>query len=328
MKALVVGMGSMGRRRARLLKQFFAADVCGVDMNEQRREQATKELEIICFADIDEAIKQFKPECALVCTSPLSHSKIITQLLERKLNVFTEINLVSDGYERNVELAEKNGLTLFLSSTQIYRRELAYVTGRVELYDRPLRYRYRVGQYLPDWHPWENFKDFFVGDSRTNGCREIMAIEFPWLERAFGYIEGADAQAASLTSLDLGCPDTYFINLYHEGGTVGQIMVDVVSRKPIRSLEVTGEELCITWNGTPDSLYDYDLRNKIDRKVDTYQGVINDPRYSANIVENAYVDELAAFIKALNGEEPVRRTFDEDAAMLDVIDAIEGECEL
>ena len=34
-----------------------------------------------------------------------------------------------------------------------------------------------LGQYLPDWHPWESYKSFFVSNKKTNGCRELFAIE-------------------------------------------------------------------------------------------------------------------------------------------------------
>lgn len=324
MKALIVGMGSMGRRRARLLTRFFGAEVRGVDAREERREQALCELGVKCYESIDAALAEFSPDCALVCTSPLSHADIITELLEKNLNVFTEINLVSDGYERNAALAREKELVLFLSSTQLYRRELAWVRGRVAEARRPLRYRYRVGQYLPDWHPWESFKDFFVGDKRTNGCREIMAIELPWLERAFGKITSAAASAATLTDLKLGCPDSYFITLAHEGVAEGQLFIDVVSRKAARSLEIVGEDIYTAWNGSPDGLLDYDIRNKADVKIDLYESIERDGRYAENIVENAYVDELAAFIEALGGGKPACHTFEDDARLLGVIDEIEG----
>ena len=48
-------------------------------------------------------------------------------------------------------------------------------------FSRPVNYIYHIGQYLPDWHPWENYKNFFVGDKRTGGVREIFGIDLPWL---------------------------------------------------------------------------------------------------------------------------------------------------
>ena len=52
----------------------------------------------------------------MVCTAPLTHAGIITELLQNGLPVFTELNLVPDGYEENIALAKEKGLPLFLSS--------------------------------------------------------------------------------------------------------------------------------------------------------------------------------------------------------------------
>lgn len=325
MKGLVVGLGSMGKRRIRLMKGFFKdVELCGVDSNEARRAEACGLFSIECYSSIEEAVKAFSPETAFVCTSPLSHAAIIRELLSYSLNVFTEINLVNDGYEENVRTAKEKGVTLFLSSTPLYRRETQFIEKAVKETSGALCYRYHVGQYLPDWHPWENYKDFFVGDKRTNGCREIFAIELPWLESAFGKVIKTESVSLKQTSLSIDYPDSYLVTLTHESGVIGQLAVNVVSRKAIRDLEVIGEKLYLKWNGTPKGLLVYDFDKKEDRYIDTYESVTKDSRYAENIIENAYVDELAAFFDTLSGKDTRRHSFENDARMLGVIDEIEG----
>ncbi|NLC79348.1 MAG: Gfo/Idh/MocA family oxidoreductase [Ruminococcaceae bacterium] len=325
MRGLVVGLGSMGKRRVRLITGFFeGAELCGVDSSAARRKEASELFSIECFPSIKEAVEAFSPEAAFVCTSPLSHAVIIKELLSYNLNVFTEINLVSDGYEENVRTAKEKGLTLFLSSTPLYRRETQFIEKTVKETKGALCYRYHVGQYLPDWHPWENYKDFFVGDRRTNGCREIFAIELPWLESAFGRVVKAESVSLKQTELSIDYPDSYLVTLTHESGAVGQFAVNVVSRKAVRDLEVIGENLYLKWNGTPKGLCVYDIESKTDKLIDTYESVTKDTRYAENIIENAYVDELAAFFDILSGKPARRHSFEEDAAMLGVIDKIEG----
>ena len=52
MKVLIVGMGSMGKRRARLLKGMLPdVELCGVDASEQRCKEA-QELGIRPFSDL------------------------------------------------------------------------------------------------------------------------------------------------------------------------------------------------------------------------------------------------------------------------------------
>ena len=324
-KGVVVGLGSMGKRRIRLIQDFFEGwTLCGVDSNPERRQQAARQFGISVYPSLEEAFREFLPEAGFVCTSPLSHAEIIRELLEHDLSVFTEINLVSDGYAENTALAQKKGKVLFLSSTPLYRRETRWITQRVAQEREPLVYRYHVGQYLPDWHPWENYQNFFVGDRRTNGCREIFGIELPWLTAAFGEIQEIHACKTRQTRLGLDYPDSYLVTLLHAGGTMGQLAVNVVSRKAVRDLEVVGEQLYLHWGGTPDSLCYFDVETQKDVAVNLYETVEHDNRYAANIVENAYVDELAAFFDTLEGRPAQRHGFAQDEILLDWIDRIES----
>ena len=327
MRGIVVGLGSMGKRRIRLMRQFFdSVELCGVDSNPERREQAKELFGIPCFAGLEEALREFGADCGFVCTSPLSHAAIIRSMLQAGLNVFTEINLVADDYAENTALAAQKGLLLFLSSTPLYRRETGYIREAVAQAGCPLVYRYHVGQYLPDWHPWENYRDFFVGDRRTGGCREIFGIELPWLCDAFGEIESLlQVSALRQTSLAIDYPDSWLVTVRHSGGTIGQLAVNVVSRKAVRDLEIVGEKLYLRWGGTPSSLSVYDYEQGQDRAVNTYESVQHDSRYAENIVENAYVDELAAFFDSLAGKPARRHTFERDGELLALIDRIEAE---
>ena len=206
MKALIVGLGSMGKRRIRLLKGIDpTVEIIGVDMTEERRNQV-EEMGHKTYSSIAEAAKE-NPDVAFVCTAPLSHYVIIKELLENKINTFTELNLVKDGYEELMALAKENDTILFLSSTMLYRGELNFIMNEINNFDKPVTYIYHIGQYLPDWHPWESYKNFFVSNKRTNGCREIFGIEMPWIIQAFGPVTDVYSVSDKLTDLDIDFPD-------------------------------------------------------------------------------------------------------------------------
>ncbi|HIW54638.1 MAG TPA: Gfo/Idh/MocA family oxidoreductase [Candidatus Ruthenibacterium merdigallinarum] len=323
MNVLIVGLGSMGKRRARLTARLRKdAKLFGVDKAESRRAEA-KALGVEAFADLDEALAAAKPDAALVCTAPLSHAAIIDRLLDADVPVFTELNLVADGYAALTAKAREKGLALFLSSTMLYRAETQYIKREVQAFAKPVNYVYHIGQYLPDWHPWENYKNFFVGDRRTGGVREIFAIDLPWLVDAFGPVRHVYAERDKLSGLAIDYPDSCFAVLRHENGTKGVLAVDVVSPKAVRNFEVFGEGLHLFWEGNPRSLYRYDAEKKEKIAVDTYGSFEHDGRYSDNIVENAYVDELANFFDVLAGRAQPRWDFARDEAVLRLIDRIE-----
>ncbi len=326
MKALVIGLGSMGRRRAKLLKDFAEIDtIIGIDLNDERKKLLRKELEIEIASTISEACEKYNPDIAFVSTSPLSHAQIIKECLQKDMHVFTELNLISDMYEDNVELAKKKGLILFLSSTFMYRKEIEYVKNAIRENNCIYTYMYHVGQYLPDWHPWENYHEYFVGDKRTNGCRELMAIELPWIEDTLGKIKQINTFSKKISSLSINFPDTYQLMIEHENGNSGLVTIDLVSRKAVRRLEISGEELYITWDGTPNSLILFDKDTKENKKISVYDEILRFKNYEEFIVENAYRSEIDDFIRIVEGKnKKARYSFEKDKEILKLIDEIEG----
>lgn len=326
MYLLLIGLGSMGKRRARLAKGIDAAiQITGVDTAEPRRAEALS-LGLIdaAFDGIPAALAAGgieKYDAALVCTAPLAHAAIIGQLLDAGLPVFTELNLVSDGYAENIAKAKEKGLPLFLSSTMLYRRETQYIKQKAAEYGKPMQYIYHIGQYLPDWHPWENYKNFFVGEARTGGVREILGIDLPWLLDAFGPWRQASCEVHTVSGLGLPYPDTATLLLRHANGTQGVLVADVVSPKAVRNFECFGDGVHLFWEGNPKALYEFRGGDKC--FVDTYGQFEHDPRYSDNIVENAYVDELLNFFGVLRGKEQPRWSFEKDLAVIDLMDAVQ-----
>lgn len=325
MRVVVIGLGSMGKRRIRLIHKYRGTiQIVGVDNNEERRKVCENEYEIETFNSLTEAVDTINIDCAFVCTSPLSHSEIITQCLNYGLHVFTELNLVDDGYDKNILLARQKGLILFMSSTFLYREEIKKISILSKQTDCMLNYTYHIGQYLPDWHPWENYKDFFVGNKRSNGCREIFAIELPWLVDIFGDIVKVDVIKSKISNLNIDYNDNYLLLIQHKNGHKGTLAVDVVSRKAVRNLEIYGEKLYIHWDGSPKGLYVYDFEAKKDVNIHLYEEIDQLNDYSSFVVENAYLNEVISFFEAVTEGKIPAYSFEKDKDILKIIDRIEA----
>lgn len=324
MNILVIGLGSMGKRRIRLVHQLYPQyAIIGVDGNEERRREVTKLGISKVYDRIEAVLEENEINAAFVCTSPLAHKHIILQLLKQDIHVFTELNLVTDGYQEIINHQNQETIA-FLSSTLLYRKDIEYVKKRVE--NQTVNYMYHSGQYLPDWHPWENYKNFFVGDKRTNGCREILAIDLPWIVQCFGKIIDFHVVKSKMTSLDINYDDNYMISIQHENGSKGCFFADVVSRKATRKLEVFSEQLHIFWEGTPQSLYEYDINSKIMQQIETYESINKDNSYCDNIIENAYMEEIKTFFESIkSGKDISIYDFRDDNEILNLINRIEEE---
>lgn len=320
---LVIGYGSMGRRRIRLAGELLSdvKYIC-VDNNEKRQIQARDDGHI-AVSSLDKGL-EFSPDAAFVCTSPGYHAEIILKLISAGVHVFTELNLTSDRYDLIEETAKKKGTVVFVSSTLIYKRQMEIFKAAVLEQNKPLTYIYHVGQYLPDWHPWESYKDFFIGKKETNGIREILAIQLPWIVDTFGKVKDIKVIKQNCTTLDIDFPDSVILNIVHENGCIGSFVADVTSRKAVTRLEIFGEDIHLFWDGHNDDLKTLNLETKELKDISVYAIEQHIEGYSDNIAEEPYKDEIKEFIGAITGKK-VRYGLEQDTYVLSLIDKIENE---
>lgn len=319
MRIVVIGLGSMGKRRIRLIKEVYPGHkIIGIDGRPDRRKEANGLFNIECVDSINGIDTA---DCAFICTSPLSHNNLIHDCLFKGWHVFTELNLLPDGYQDNMALSKEMNKTLFLSSTFFYREEIRYIRERVTK-DKKWNYVYHIGQYLPDWHPWENYKDFFLGDKRTNGCREIMAIELPWITGTFGEVQSVNVLSDKLTDLNIDYNDNFMIQIRHKNGSKGSLIVDVVSPAAVRKLEIYSEGAYLAWNGTPDSVTEFDSVSKRLVPVSLIEQDEHMEGYSSFVVENAYKNEIREFFDVVEGTALAKYGFEQDLEVLKLIDMI------
>lgn len=323
MKVLVIGYGSMGRRRIRLLGELLDhAEIHCVDSNSERRQQAAQS-GIRVYDSLDMALEQ-RFDLAFVCTSPGHHAEIILKLIEKGISVFTELNLTNDKYEDMIREAKAKDVNIFMSSTLLYNKQIEKIGDIVKKATKPLNYVYHVGQYLPDWHPWESYKDFFIGKKETNGVRELYAVQLPWIVDVFGKIESVTAYSQRCTDLEIDFPDCVTAFFRHKNGHMGTFVVDVVSRKATTYLEIIGEELHIFWGGHNDDLFFYDTDSSTMQQFQGYEGVEHVDGYADNIIENPYKDEIKDFLSMVADKKKPKYSLEKDGYVLSIIDKIEG----
>ena len=314
----------MGKRRIRLLQQHYSeVNILGVDISENRRQEAYDRFGIATFTMLEET-QNTDINCAFICSAPLTHRTKISECLTAGLHVFSELNLVSEGYLENIRLAEAVNKVLFMSSTFLYRGDVRFLIDQIKQNNTMFSYTYHIGQYLSDWHPWESFHDYFVGEKRTGGCREIFAIEIPWILRAFGEIVDLSVHRYNISSLNIPYPDTIMVTVKHKNGSVGQILVDVVTRFPVRHFEAFSETLQLEWRGKPEEVWitkpDFSDMTKVFVK-----GVAQrENGYRDFIVEDAYYMEIRAFFDTIQGKYKPDYTFHDDLRTLQLVDSIMG----
>ena len=318
MKFLVIGLGSMGKRRVRCLQALGFGDVLGVDPREDRRQEAARLYGIGTAAAVEPA-RLAGVDAVIVSTPPDRHLEYLRAAVAAGKPVFVEASVLATGLAEVDAEARARGIVVAPSCTLRFHPGIRDVARIVEsgALGRMTNFSYHSGQYLPDWHPWERVADYYVGNPETGGAREIVPFELTWLTDVFGW--PMSVLGAHGASMDVGAPidDTYVVTLKYPRA-LGVLIVDVVARAAVRKLLVNLERGQIAWDWAENAVrvYEADAGRWITYGLPEPQAAAG---YNKNIAEQMYVDEVAAFVDAASGGAPFPNTLEDDIRVLQLL---------
>ena len=179
MKFLVVGLGSMGKRRIRCLKKLNYKNIAGFDLREDRRDEVVDKYSIKTFKDIDDAINQFSPDAFIISVPPDVHHTYMELAINNNINFFVEASVVDTSMENIIKSLDKKSIVGIPSATMLFHPGIILIKDIIKKnkYGKITNLVYHSGQYLPDWHTYESVSDFYVSNPITGGCREIVPFE-------------------------------------------------------------------------------------------------------------------------------------------------------
>ena len=317
MKFLVVGLGSMGKRRIRNLQRLGERDIVAFDPRADRRAEALEKYGVPASDDW-QALRDSRADAWIISTPPDTHIDYGLQAAERGIAFFTEANVTDPRAPQLIALLDKDGLVGCPSCTMRYYAGPRKIKELVQsgAIGRPLLFTYQCGQYLSDWHPWESYKDFYVSKRATGACREIVPFELAWLADVFGPVARLSCMKDKVSDLDADIDDVYQLLLRHSNGAIGHLCVDVVARPAVRMFRANGSEGTIEWDHGANQIRLWRAAAGKWETIDLAAGTVESGYIHA---EEPYVAEMADFVAAVRGERPWPFSFRDDEAILDLL---------
>lgn len=314
LKFMVVGLGSMGRRRLRNLTYLGFKNIIAAELNEARRKEVEKEFGIQTFSSFDEAILE-NPDAIIISTPPNLHTVFAKKAAELGKPFFIEASVLNDGLDEVNRIAKSKKAIAVPSCTMRFKQSIQKIKELIEAgkIGKPLAFTYHMGQYLPDWHPWEDVSKFYVGKRETGAGREMFCFELEWLTWIFGSLQAVSCMKGKLSEIKADIDDAYAILYKFSSGAVGTVMIDVISRDPVRSLHIMGSEGSITWDWNTSTVRLYDPESKSWSEFKETEKVAQ-PGYWAK--DDMYIEEMKYFVNCATGAEKVSYSLDDDLRIL------------
>lgn len=322
MKFLVIGLGSMGKRRVRCLQALGYTQIVGFDPRADRRDEAVCNYGIETIGTLDGV--DFSVFAAfLISTPPDCHTDYAKLAIDCGKPAFIEASVILEDVK---QIAQHNTNNTFIapSCTLRFHPMIKDITSiiRGNVYGKITNFTYHSGQYLPDWHPWEGVNEFYVGNRPTGGGREIVPFELTWIVDTIGW--PLSAKGVFEKTIDFGAQieDTYAFTLKYED-KVGAMIVDVASRYAVRNLVINLENAQIQWRW--DDGFFRVFEAKTGRWITYHQPEITAAAgYNKNIGEQMYIDEVAHFIGGFMGTHSYPNTIADDIRVLEILEQIEN----
>ncbi len=295
MKFMIAGLGSIGRRHFRNLLVLGERDI----LLYRTQHSSLPDDELAGFqveTDLQAALAH-NPQAVVISNPTALHLDVAIPAAEAGCSILLEkpVSHNLDGIER-LELALQNGGGKMLVGYQFrfhptLRKAAELIqAGRL---GKLLSVQAHWGEYLPDWHPWEDFRKGYSARNDLGGG-VVLTLSHPldYLRFLIGEI-GAIWAFTSSQGLGLAVEDTAEIGLSFESGVVGSLHLDYNQRPPAHHFEIIGTQGSLFWDNSDGSLDVYDADTQ------THENFMPPAGFERN---KLFLDEMSHFLSVLRGE--------------------------
>lgn len=259
MKFLIAGLGSIGRRHFRNLVALGEKDIILL-----RSHHATlPDDELAGYpveTDLKEALRKHKPDAVIVANPTSMHLDVAIPAAEAGCHILLEkpVSHSLDRLDVLKDAAQKSGSKILVGFQFRYHPTLnrARELIRSNALGSILTVHAHWGEYLPQWHPWEDYRQSYAARAELGGG-VIVTLTHPldYLRYLFGDIKSLWSFNGHISPLEVDVEDVAEIGLMFANGAVGGVHVNYFQRPPVHRLEIVGTNGTLRWDNADGILH-------------------------------------------------------------------------
>lgn len=306
MKVLFIGLGSIGSRHLRLLRQMTPCQILHYQSGGKKERPPEAGAGVVLFDDLNEAAIKGKPDFAVISNPTALHAKTALTLAQTGIPFLLE-KPVSHSLEHLTELSAmvQNKKLPVMIGFQLrhhpgFQRLAEFIKGGA--IGRPVSLQGYVGQYLPFWRPETDYRLSYSSKTEMGGgvildlCHEIdVALSI------MGSASRVSCVAGHYSDLETDAEDCAEITLEHGDRKVSHLHLNCIERGYQWWTKVVGTEGSILWD-YGNGFTEVTSANGERRRFEDPKECDRDFLFSA---------QLASWLKLLRGETEAVATLDE-----------------
>ena len=312
MKILIMGLGGIGQRHLRNLRklggnelEILAYDprpnppVLTDQLKVEEGASLEKKYDLRIFPDIEQALAQ-KPQAAFVCNPTSLHVTAAIRAARAGCALFIEKPLSHnlEQVDDLIDLVETRNLTAAIGYQMRFHPCLQRLHALVQekKVGRILSVRADVGEFLPGWHTYEDYRQGYAARQDLGGGVILSQIhEFDYLYWLLGLPRRVFALGGHLSKLEVNVEDTADILMECEmnGNPIPiSLHQDYIQNPSKRSCEIVGDAGKIL----------VDIRALTVQVFDGQGNSVEASSYQDFQRNQMFLDELNGFLDGMQGK--------------------------
>ncbi len=301
MKFLIAGLGSIGRRHLRNLLALGQTDL--VLLRTHRATLPEEDLAGYPVAtDLATALDNRRPDAVIVSNPTALHLDVAIPAAEAGCAILLEkpVSSSMEGLDRQ-QAAVDRGRAKVLVGFQ-FRFHPGLLCARKLIAEgaigRVISGHVHYGEYLPAWHPWEDYRSGYAARSDLGGgvvLTQCHSLDYlPWLA---GPVRAAWGLVGRHSDLEVDVDDTAEIGLHFASGAIGSVHLDYNQQPPSHRFHIIGTSGTLECDMADGAVRLYRAEDK------QWASTPLPEAWERNVM---FLDEMRHFVQVAGGEaEPV-----------------------
>ncbi len=305
MKILFFGLGSIGRRHARILMSGHKHDLYAFRTKKGQLDNDLGIEQVTTQRQIDE----IGPDIAFITNPTFLHVKTAISCAKQGMNLFIEKPLSNSmqGIDELIRITRRKGLVTYVGLNLRFHpvlKELEHaIKGKRVLYTHTM-----VTSYLPNWRKGQDYRKSYSADNAKGGGILLELFhELDYNQWLFGDIKSITGQYGKVSDLELKAEDYADLVLDFKKGFIGTVHMNWFSHHEQRKVLV----FC------PGQCFQADLVNNRFSKF--IKGKLDYDKNPSVERDTTYIQQMRTFLRAVERKDTSINNLDVSKRLLGLL---------
>ncbi|MFL2891567.1 MAG: Gfo/Idh/MocA family protein [Candidatus Pelagibacter sp.] len=250
MKILICGLGSIGKRHANNLltlkkKKLIFFRERNFDLNDQNLKKKKS------FRSLTKALNE-NPDVAFICNTTSKHINTAIKCAKKGCHLFIEKPLSNNLKKLRVleSIINKKKIKVMIGYNMRFHPLMIKIKKMLKNKELGSIYNLQTewSEYLPDWHPWENYKYTYAAQKKMGGgCNLTLSHELDSMYWLFGKIKKVkNFKINKYLRGDVDTSSDFLVEF--NNNIIGYSHIDFLGKPHIRKMYISGTKKKVFFN--------------------------------------------------------------------------------